>query len=133
MTATEPAAGGTVSREWLTGVIGAALPAGSGLVPLPRLNTDLTGRGEYTKVYFGVRCECTTAAVLSVEVGQSKTRGEVAAAVPAFVQKLIAQRDAFRRMSCEAHRRLRTQTAAAGAQKSRQPGGQPEMPHGDGP
>jgi hypothetical protein len=104
----EPETGSLMDRAWLMAHITGALPPDSGLSPLPKLNTDVTGRGNFLKVYFGVRCQCTTAAVLSAEVAAGKTRADVIAATPALVRKLAAQRDAFRRMPCSSHKALRS-------------------------
>ncbi len=103
-----------VTREWLGRSVQAALPPGHGLSSLPRLNTDPTGSSGVVKVYFGARCECQTAAVLSVEAGAARTRAEALAAMPALVQKLLAQRDAFRKMPCAAHKSLRTPPQGTG-------------------
>ncbi len=105
---TFPTPGPAVERQWLAQQIAAALPNGHGLSPLPGLNTDPAGKGPTVKVYFAARCECTTAAVLSVEVAREKSRADVTAAVPALVARLVLQRDAFRRMPCASHTSLRT-------------------------
>gem|GEM_PF-1296356 len=106
--------GSLVDREWLAAHIAGALPPDAGLSSLPKLNTDVTGRSGFVKVYFGVRCDCTTAAVLSAEVASSKTQAEVIAATPALVHKLLAQRDAFRHMPCSSHKALRSPGFAPG-------------------
>jgi hypothetical protein len=101
-----------VTRAWLMEAVLAALPAGHGLSPLPRLDTGPASRIGVVKAYFGDRCRCGTAAVLSVEAAASKTRAETLAAMAALVEKLVLQRDAFRKMPCAAHLRLRTAFAA---------------------
>jgi hypothetical protein len=78
---------------------------------LPRFDPDPAGKSGLVRAYFGARCNCTTAAVLSVEASASKTREEVTAALPSLVAKLLAQRDVFSSMPCSAHRRLRDPAA----------------------
>lgn len=96
-----------VSREWLASVVAAALPDGHGLVPLGRFNPDPRGSSGSVRAYFGARCDCTTAAVLSVEADATKSKLEVEAALPTLIRTLLAQRDAFLRMPCSTHQRLR--------------------------
>lgn len=101
-----------VDRAWLLDAAKAGLPPGHGLTPLPGLNTDPSGTSRIMKVYFGARCGCGTAAVLSVEASLTKRRSDVEAAMPQLIEKLLLQRDAFRRMPCTSHRNLRTSLGA---------------------
>ncbi len=96
-----------LTAEWIARQVSGALPADHGLTPLPRLKANTGGTGGFLKVFFGARCKCETAAVLSVEVSASKSREEVTEALPALVQRLLEQRDAFRKMPCASHRKLR--------------------------
>lgn len=79
------------------------------LKPLTRLKTDVTGRSEFIKIYFGISCECTTAAVLSVEAAADKTRAEFLDSLPALLEKLRLQALGFRRMDCDSHIQMRIQ------------------------
>ncbi len=79
------------------------------LKPLTRFNTDVTGRAEFIKIYYGIGCECSTAAVLSVEASADKTRGEFQEALPALLGKLKLQAVGFRRMDCDSHLQMRIQ------------------------
>ncbi len=64
--------------------------------------------GSALKVWFGVKCTCKTAAVLSVEVERSKTREEVVVALPQIVDRLRVQYRGFRSMSCSTHQKMRS-------------------------
>ena len=68
---------------------------------------DLSANAGFKKAFFSVRCECGTAAVLSIEVSDRKTMAEVAAAMPSLVGRLESQAKSFRAMSCDAHMRMR--------------------------
>ncbi|MDP6667731.1 MAG: hypothetical protein QF357_10095 [Dehalococcoidia bacterium] len=102
----------TVTADWLIKQLGAELirqdpVLGREFVPLRRMS-QIAGRpGGSTKVFFGVRCECRTAAVVSFEAAMGKTRSQVLEALPQSGRKLIEQRHAFVRMPCTAHDRLR--------------------------
>lgn len=79
------------------------------LKPLNRFNTDVTGRADFIKIYYGISCECSTAAVLSVEAAAGKTRDEFLEALPALLGKLQLQAVGFRRMDCDSHLQMRIQ------------------------
>lgn len=79
----------------------------SSLRILRKFDMDVSGTSGFVKMYFGISCSCSTAAVLSLEVAQNKTVTEVQEAVPALVDRLLAQERVFKSMSCEAHRRMR--------------------------
>lgn len=76
--------------------------------PLTGFNMNVSGANGFLKLYYGVRCQCATAAVLSIEISVEKTVEEVSAAMPALVDRLRAQRRAFIAMPCSAHKRMRT-------------------------
>ncbi len=76
--------------------------------PLTGFNQNVSGAAGFLKLYYGVRCRCTTAAVLSIEISGEKTVEEIAAAMPALVDRLRVQRRAFIAMPCSAHKRMRT-------------------------
>lgn len=79
------------------------------LKPLNRFNTDVTGRSDFIKIYYGISCECSTAAVLSVEAAADKSRDEFQQALPALLGKLKLQAAGFRRMDCDSHLQMRIQ------------------------
>jgi|TARA_B110000263_G_scaffold140202_1_gene121612 hypothetical protein len=79
------------------------------LKALTRFNTDVTGRAEFIKIYYGISCDCSTAAVLSVEASADKTREEFQEALPALLGKLKLQAVGFRRMDCDSHLQMRIQ------------------------
>ena len=74
-----------------------------------KFNTDVTGRAEFIKIYYGISCECSTAAVLSVEAAADKTRAEFQEALPGLLGKLKLQGVGFRRMDCDSHLQMRIQ------------------------
>jgi len=79
------------------------------LRPLNKFNTDVTGRSEFIKIYYGISCECSTAAVLSVEASADKSREEFRVALPLLLGKLKLQAQGFRRMDCDSHIQMRIQ------------------------
>jgi hypothetical protein len=101
-------------QNWLYERTNAAIASDPELVklrlkPLNRFNTDVTGRAEFIKIYYGISCECSTAAVLSVEASADKTREEFQEALPALLGKLQLQGTGFRRMDCDSHLQMRIQ------------------------
>ena len=82
------------------------------ITPMAGFKLDLSANAGFKKAFFSVRCECGTAAVLSVEVSDQKTMAEVAAAMPALVDRLESQARSFRAMSCDIHTRMRLGGAA---------------------
>ena len=102
----------SVTADWLIEQLGAELVRqdpvlGREFVPLGRMSQIARGPGGATKVFFGVRCKCRTAAVLSFEAAQDKTKDQVLEALPQCGRKLFEQRNAFVTMPCSAHERLR--------------------------
>ena len=75
---------------------------------------DLSANAGFKKAFFSVRCECGTAAVLSIEVSAQKTMAEVVEAMPSMVERLESQARSFRAMSCEVHTRMRLGGASPG-------------------
>ena len=76
------------------------------------LKTDLSANPGFRKVFFSTRCECGTAALLSVEIAQEKTLDDVKQALPSLISKLVGQAKAFYGMSCDIHKRMRLGPAA---------------------
>ena len=88
-------------------LIAGAIPEGIGLAPLKGFGIDLSANRGFRKVFFSARCQCGTAAVLSVEVAQEKTMDQVEEVLPSLVERLTAQAQSFYSMSCESHERMR--------------------------
>ncbi len=104
-----------VTADWLIEQLGAELirqdpVLGREFVPLGRMSHVTRGPGGATKVFFGVRCECRTAAVVSFEAASHKTRSQVLEVLPQSGRQLLRQRRTFVRMPCSTHTRLRTNT-----------------------
>jgi hypothetical protein len=102
-----------VTTDWLIETVRAELirqepVIGREFVPLGRMSQVTRGPGGALKVFFGVRCECRTSAVVSFEAASDKTRSEVLEALPQTGRQLLGQRAAFRNMPCSAHDKLRT-------------------------
>ena len=68
---------------------------------------DLSANRGFRKVFFSARCECGTAALMSVEIAFERTAEEVKDALPSLVGRLEGQAKSFRDMSCDIHRRMR--------------------------
>ena len=68
---------------------------------------DFSGNRDFHKVFFSVRCDCGTAALLSVEVARSKTISEVKENLPELIQHLKGKAQQFANMTCEMHTRMR--------------------------
>ena len=100
-------------------LISEALSDDSGLTRLKGFRIDLSANPGFRKFFYSARCECGTAARLSVEVAREKTLAEVRQAVPELTRRLEAQVSSFRRMSCEAHERMRLGLAGAPPGRSR--------------
>ena len=77
-----------------------------GLRPLKGFKLDFSANPGFRKVFFSVKCECTTSALLSVEVSEEKTYSEIEKALPSLVERLEIQAKGFGRMSCEMHQRM---------------------------
>lgn len=68
---------------------------------------DFSGTRGFHKVFFSVRCDCGTAALLSVEVARSKTLSQVKENLPELIQHLKVKAQQFANMTCEMHTRMR--------------------------
>ena len=97
----------------ISSLISESLSSDSGLTPLKGFRIDLSANPGFRKFFYSARCECGTAALLSVEVAGEKTLSEVRKAAPELTRRLEAQASSFRRMSCEAHQRMRLGPAGA--------------------
>ena len=77
------------------------------LAILKGFKLDFSANKDFHKVFFSIRCECGTAALLSVEVARSKTLPQVREALPELVRRLKAKSRQFAGMSCDMHTRMR--------------------------
>ena len=68
---------------------------------------NLSANPDFRKVFFSARCDCGTAALLSVEIAQEKTINQIEQALPSLVSKLESQSKSFYSMSCDLHRQMR--------------------------
>lgn len=111
--AQQPLPGGDASfQEQVRALIAGALSPDNGLTPLKGFKLDFAANPGFDKFYFSARCDCGTAALLSIEVSRQKTLEEVKRTLPALVSRLEGQARAFYSMPCEMHRRMRLGPAA---------------------
>jgi hypothetical protein len=94
-------------------LIGETLADDLDITPMAGFKMDLSANAGFKKAFFSVRCECGTAAVLSIEVSGQKTMAEITAAMPSLVARLESQARSFRAMSCDVHLRMRLGGAAS--------------------
>ena len=95
-----------------------ALAADKGMRLLRGFKPNLSGTMNVHKVFVAASCECGTAAVLSVEVEQSKSYRDVEEALPSLVEQLRLRERAFRKMPCTAHAQMRSGGLATGQMKT---------------
>ena len=103
MTDTKDAA--TTEEIWE--LLSRALGANTELMPLQNLKRNFSGVSSFNKFYFGIKCSCRSAAILSIEVDQSKNLGEVESVIPKMLDNLRVQAQIFRKMPCEMHQKMR--------------------------
>ena len=84
-----------------------AVQGESGLEMLKGFKLNFSGVADFHKVFFSAKCDCGTAALLSVEVSKDKTLPEVEESLPSLVDHLNRKVSQFRSMSCEMHRNMR--------------------------
>ena len=84
------------------------------ITPMAGFKMGLSANAGFKKAFFSVRCECGTAAVLSIEVSAQKTMAEITAAMPSLVDRLESQARSFRAMPCDVHLRMRLGGASQG-------------------
>lgn len=89
-------------------LFGKALARDKGIRLLRGFKPNLSGTLGVHKIFAAASCECGTAAVLSVEVDQSKSYREVEEALPSLVGQLRLREQAFRKMPCTAHAQMRS-------------------------
>ncbi len=96
-----------VSLEEVQNLFREAVDGDLPLTLLGGFKLDFSGNQNFHKVFFSVRCDCGTAALLSVEVGKSKTLSQLKEALPGLVQHLKIKAEQFTNMSCEMHTLMR--------------------------
>ncbi len=102
------------SDRQLHELIVSALPSDLALAPLEGFKMDLSANPGFRKVFFARRCDCGTAALLSIEVEKAKTSADVRKALPSLVTALEKKAKAFDGMTCESHRAMRLGPASKG-------------------
>lgn len=98
---------GDVGLEEIQGLLREAVADEPALTILKGFKLDFSANKDFHKVFFSVRCECGTAALLSVEVARSKTLPQVKEALPELARRLKARTRQFASMSCDMHTRMR--------------------------
>ena len=73
---------GPASLDEVHDLFKAALAGEPRLQPLRGFKLDFSGNSDFHKVYFSARCDCGTAALLSVEVARSKSLSQVEEVLP---------------------------------------------------
>ena len=79
----------------------------SGLVMLKGFKLNFSGVADFHKVFFSAKCDCGTAALLSIEVSKDKTLPEVEESLPSLMDHLNRKVSQFRSMTCEMHTNMR--------------------------
>ena len=97
----------SVQLEEVQALIKEAVQGESRLEMLKGFKLDFSGVADFHKVFFSAKCECGTAALLSIEVSKDKTLPEVEESLPSLVDHLNRKVSQFRSMSCEMHRNMR--------------------------
>ncbi|MFL2783688.1 MAG: hypothetical protein ACJ0BL_01490 [Dehalococcoidia bacterium] len=88
-------------------LIEAQLPDTTKLRPLSGFKMDFSANPGFQKVFFAASCECETAALLSVEISETKSEAEIIDAIPSLVERLVRQEKSFRTMDCSMHSMMR--------------------------
>ncbi len=78
-----------------------------GLTPLNGFKLNFSANPGFRKVFFSAKCECGTAALLSIEVAGDKTTSQIKAALPSLTISLQQKAKMFYGMSCEMHEQMR--------------------------
>ncbi|MCE2462638.1 MAG: hypothetical protein J4F46_01785 [Dehalococcoidia bacterium] len=98
---------GEAGLEEIQNLLREAVADEPALTILKGFKLDFSANKDFHKVFFSVRCECGTAALLSVEVARSKTLPQVSEALPELARRLKAKSRQFAGMSCDMHTRMR--------------------------
>ncbi len=96
-----------VQLEEVQALIKEAVKGESRLEMLKGFKLNFSGVDDFHKVFFSAKCDCGTAALLSIEVSKDKTLPEVEESLPSLVDHLNRKVSQFRSMSCEMHTNMR--------------------------
>jgi hypothetical protein len=103
----------TPSDDEIRSLLKSSLRAETGLTPLRGFKVDLSANAGFRKFFYSAKCECGTAALLSVEIDARKDLKQIERVMPELARRLESQAGEFNRMSCEDHSRMRMGPAAA--------------------
>ena len=96
-----------VSLDWIHDLFRQSIDGAPNLTLLKGFKLNFSGNQDFHKVFFSARCECGTAALLSVEVAKSKTHAQVEENLPTLRDHLMAKVHQFKSMPCEMHQKMR--------------------------
>ena len=96
-----------VRLDEVQALIKEAVGGESRLEMLKGFKLDFSGVADFHKVFFSAKCDCGTAALLSIEVSKGKTLPEVEESLPSLMDHLNRKVSQFRSMNCEMHRNMR--------------------------
>ncbi|MQF69352.1 hypothetical protein FIM12_03335 [SAR202 cluster bacterium AD-804-J14_MRT_500m] len=82
--------------------------ANSSISLLRGFKLNFSGNSDFHKVYFSVKCDCGTAALISVEVSASKSQSEVSTAIPNLIAQVKSKAKQFNAMTCKMHLQMRS-------------------------
>ena len=99
--------GDPVSLEGVHELFRQSIDGEPDLTLLKGFKLNFSGNLDFHKVFFSARCECGTAALLSVEVAMSKTLSLVVENLPTLREHLMAKVHQFNSMPCEMHQKMR--------------------------
>ncbi|MCH8060927.1 MAG: hypothetical protein IH861_00310 [Chloroflexi bacterium] len=99
--------GGIPDDQGLANLIASGVASDIGLSPLKGFKLNLSANPGFRKVFFSAKCDCGTAAVLSIEIAGDKTTSQIKAALPSLTDSLQQQAKKFYQMSCEMHEKMR--------------------------
>ena len=91
----------------LANLIASRVASDAGLTPLKGFKLNLSANPGFRKVFFSAKCDCGTAALLSVEIAGDKTTSQIEAALPSLTDNLQQQAKKFYQMSCDMHEKMR--------------------------
>ena len=99
--------GGIPDDRGLADLIASGVASDIGLSPLKGFKLNLSANPGFRKVFFSAKCDCVTAALLSIEIAGDKTTSQIKAALPSLADSLQQQAKKFYQMSCEMHEKMR--------------------------
>ncbi len=99
--------GGIPDDRGLANLIVSGVASELGLTPLNGFKLNLSASPGFRKVFFSAKCECGTAALLSIEVAGDKKNSQIQSALPSLTDSLQQKAKMFYQMSCEMHEKMR--------------------------